>query len=88
MALPTWRLTLPVFFVCIMGYLMHEHCQEESTIDVLIVYWPVIDLKARAPPFALSSASPAQRGTASSSPDRVGSAESDGTIVTYVDCEE
>ena len=71
-----------------MGYLMHEHRQEESTIDVLIVYWPITDLKARAPSSALPSESPAQRGIASSSPDHAGSAESDGTIVNYMVCEE
>lgn len=71
-----------------MGYLMHEHRQEEGTTDVLIVYWPVTDLKARAPSSVLPSASPVQRGIASSSPDHAGSAKSDGTIMTYMVCEE
>lgn len=67
---------------------MHEHDQEESATDVLIMYWPRTNLKARAPSSARPSASPAQRGIASSRSDHAGSAESDGTMVTYMVCEE
>lgn len=45
---------------------MHEHHQEESTIDILIVYWPINNLKTWAPYSAFPSASLAQRGISSS----------------------
>lgn len=71
-----------------MGFLMYEHRQEESTIDVLIVYWCISDLKARAPSSALPSAFPVQRGIAFHSPDHAGLAKSGGTIQTYMVCEK
>lgn len=55
--------------------------------SVLIEYWPIIDFKAEAPPSALPSASPVQRGIASSCHDHAGSAETDGTV-TPMDCKE
>jgi len=65
---------------------MREHRQEASTIDALIVYWPITDLQARAPSSALASAPAVQGGIASSSPDHAGSAKPGGTIMAYVVC--